>query len=171
MSKMLFIGRFVASILALLIASSVLHIHGQSQSGVLSDEDEAEILESLIQLEIKPLGSEFGSPWIFSSDNISSVVATRIAKHGFKLMAADEIKRSRQEYVVDYVVIRSIYRRDGIVVVRLSAVTEGRPCFARAFSRERSFTYEYQKNLRRWVGKLVKRPVPFPFTRSLATTP
>jgi len=170
MCKM-FIGRFVASIVALLIASSVLLTQGQSQSGVLSDEDEAEILESLIQLEIKPLGSEFGTIRIFSSDNIGSVLATRIAKHGFSLMAPSEIKRLKQEYVVDYVVIRSISLRDGIVVVRLSTVTEGRPCFAPPFARERSFTYEFQENPTGWVGKLVKRPVPFPFTMSLATMP
>lgn len=64
MCKM-FIRRFFASILVLLIASSVLLTNGQSQSGVLSDEDEAEILESLIQPEIKPLGSEFGNIRIF----------------------------------------------------------------------------------------------------------
>jgi hypothetical protein len=169
MCKM-FIRRFVASIVALLIASSVLLTHGQIQSGVLSDEDEAEILESLIQSEIKPLGSEFGSIRIFSSDNISSASATRIAKHGFSLMTAREIERLKQEYVVDYVVIRSISLRNGIVVVRLSTVTEGRGCFA-SFSRELSFTYWYKKNPTGWVGKLVKRPEPFPFTRSLATTP
>jgi len=170
MSKM-FIGRFVASILALLIASSVLPTHGQSQSGVLSDEDEAEILESLLQLEIKPLGSEFGNIRTFSSDNIGSVAASRIAKNGFSLKAARDIQRWKHEHVIEYVVIRSIYLRDGIVVVRLSAVTEGRPCFAAAFSTERSFTYEFQKSAKEWVGRLVKRPVPFPFSRSLATTP
>ena len=170
MSKM-FIGRFVASILALLIASSVLLTHGQSQSGVLSDEDKAEIIESLIQLEIKPLGSEFGNIRIFSSDKIGSVLATRIAKHGLSFWSAREIIGSKQEYVVDYVVIRSIYLRDGIVVVSLSTLTEESPCFAPPFSRERSFTYEYQKTPTGWVGKLVKSPVPFPFSWSLVTTP
>ena len=170
MCKM-FIRRFVASILGLLIASSVLLTNGQSQSGILSDEDEAEILESLIQSEIKPLGSEFGNIRVFSSDNIGSVSATRIAKHGFSLMTAREIERLKQEYVVDYVVIRSISLRNGIVVVRLSIVTEGRACFAALISGERSFTYWYKKNPTGWVGKLVKRPEPFPFTRSWATTP
>ena len=166
-----FIRRFSASILVLLMTSSVLLTHGQSRSGVLSNEDEAEILESLIQSEIKPLFSELGNIRVFSSDNIGSFLATRIAKHGFSLVAAREIERSKQEYVVDYLVIRSISLRDGIVVVRLSHVTEGRPCFAPPFSRERSFTYWYKKEPTGWVGKLVKRGVPFPFTRSLATPP
>jgi hypothetical protein len=169
MCKM-FIGRFVASILALLIAGSVLLTHGQSQSGVLSDEDKAGIIESLIQ-EIRPLGSESGNVRIFSSDHRGSVSAMRIAKHGFSFWSAREIRTPEQEYVVDYVIIRSIYLRDGIVVVRLSTLTEERPCFAPPFSRERSFTYEYQKTPTGWVGKLVKSPASFPFTRSLATTP
>jgi len=167
----MFIERFIASILVLLITSGVLLSHGQSQNDVLSDEDEAEVLESLIQLEINSLNSEFGSTRIFSSDKMSSVSATRIAKHGFSLMTAREIESLKQGYVVDYVVIRSIFLRDGIVVVRLSAVTEGRPCFAPAFSRERSLTYEFQKKPSGWGYKLVKRPFRFPFTWSLATTP
>ena len=170
MCKM-FIRRFVASILGLLIAGSVLLTNGQSQSGILSDESEAEILESLIQSEIKPLGSKFGNIRVFSSDNISSVSATRIAKHGFSLMTAREIERLKQEYVVDYVVIRSISLRNGIVVVRLSTVREGRGCFAPSFSSELSFSYWYKKTPMGWIGKLVKRPEPFLFTRSLATTP
>lgn len=85
-------------------------------------------------------------------------------------MAAREIERLKQEYVVDYVVIRGMSLRNGIVVVRLSTVTEGRACFATVFW-ERSFTYWYKKQPTGWVGKLVKRPEPFPFTRSLATTP
>ena len=168
MCKM-FIRRFVASILVLLMASSVLLTNGQSQSGILTDEDEAEILESLIQSEIKPLRPEFGKR-VFSSENIGSVSATRIAKHGFSLITAREIERLKQEYVVDYVVIRSISLRNGVVVVRLSHVTEGRGCFA-SFSGELSFTYWYKKNLTGWVGKLVNRPEPFPFTMSFATTP
>ncbi len=167
MSKM-FIRRFVASILGLLIASSVLLTNGQSQSGILSDEDEAEILESLIQSEIKTPGP--GNIRIFSSENIGSVSATRIAKHGFSLMTAREIERLKQEYVVDYVVIRSISLRNGIVVVRLSTVTEGRGCFA-SFSGELSFTYWYKKDLTGWIGKLVKRPEPFPLTKSWASAP
>ena len=170
MSKM-FIGRFVASILALLIASSVLHTHGQSQSGVLSDEDEAEILESLIQLEIKPLGSEFGSIRTFSSANIGRISAARITKLGFSLREPRDIQRRRNDYVIEYVVIRTIHLREGIVVVKLSAVMEGRPCFAPAFSMERSFTYEFQKSAKEWVGRLVKRPGPFPFSKRVWTMP
>jgi hypothetical protein len=166
MSKM-FIGRFVASILTLLIASSGLRAHGQSQSALISDEDEAAILETLLRLEIKTLGSEIGNIRAFSSDNLSKVSARRIEKLGFYVIAPSNIEKGKSDHVVEYVVVRSIHLRRGIVVVKLSAVTEGRPCFAPAFSRERSFTYEFQKSLTEWVGRLVKRSAPFPFSRSL----
>lgn len=168
MSK-LFIGRVVGLMLALLIASSMSHTHGQI--GGLTDEDEADILESLIQNEIKPFGSEFGTPRTFSTENISSVSASRIKKLGFWLLSASDIQSRKRSYLIDYVVISRIYLKDGVVIVRLSEVKEGRPCFAPAFSTERSLTYEFQKSANGWVGRLVKRPTPFTFSRSLAFPP
>jgi hypothetical protein len=161
-------GQFVASILAILIASSVLVSYGQSESGVVSEQDEAEIIESLLKKEIKLLGSELGNTKTFSSDNLGSVSATRIEKHGFSLMASGDIQRYTSDHVIEYLVIRSIYRRDGFVVVRLSAVTEGQGCFARVFY-ERSFTCTFQKSAEGWVARLVKRPAPFKFSRNLAS--
>jgi len=165
MSK-LFISRFVGSILAILIASSFSHTYGQS--GVLSDEDEAAILESLIEKEIKPFGSEFGTPSNFSSENIGPVAAARIKKLGFGVLESLYIQKRKLNHLFHYLVIRSIYQKDGIVVVRLSEVTEGRPCFAPAFSSERSLTYTFKKTANEWVGRLLKRPALFTFSKSLA---
>src|SRR5258705_1656406 len=162
MSKM-FIGRFVASMLALLLASSTLQ--AQSQSAVLSEEDEAEILESLLELEMKSLDSEFGNIRTFSSTNIGSVSAKQIAKHGFSLIGDREIKKGKIDHVIEYLVIRSIALRKGIAVVKLSPVREGHPCFVPAFYTERSFTYVFRKNADQWVGRLLKRSVPFPFSK------
>ena len=162
----LFCRRFVTGILVLLIVGSMSHT--QSQSNALSDEDEADILESLIQLETKHLGGEFGAVRYFSSENISSLSASRITKHGFWLIYPGDIERGRRDYMLNYVVIRSIYPKDGIVVVRVSVVTEGRPCFAPAFSTERSFTYWFKKSANEWVGRLVKRPSPLLFLKSIA---
>jgi len=164
----LFCKRFVTGILILLIVGNTSHTLSQSQSNALSDEDEAEILESLIQLETKHLGGEFGAVRYFSSENIGSLSAARITKHGFWLIYPGDIERGRRDYMLNYVVIRSIYPKDGIVVVRVSVVTEGRPCFAPAFSTERSFTYWFKKSANEWVGRLVKRPSPFLFSKSLA---
>jgi hypothetical protein len=171
MSKM-FIGRFVTSILAILLASSVLLTHGQSQSEVLSDEDLAEILESLILTEKKSMGSEFGGIRTFSSENLGRVAAERLPELGFRVVPASSIRwRSPDAYVIDYIVIRSIQLREGVVVIKMSAVTEGRPCFAPAFSRERSFAYKFQKSGKEWVSELVKGSTPFSFSRSLRKYP
>ena len=167
MSKIL-IGRFVASILALLIASSVLPTHGQSLSGVLSDEDEAEVLEKVIQLQIKTQFSELVTTKKFLSDNISPASAMRIAKHGFSLVPASELQGWTEKNVVDYMAVRSIYLRDGIVVVRLAIVREVRPCFGPLPPTERSVTYEFQKSPTGWVGKLRTTPIPFRINRSQA---
>ena len=164
----LFCKRFVTGILILLIVGNTSHTLSQSPSNALSDEDEAEILESLIQLETKHLGGEFGAVRYFSSENIGSLSASRITKHGFWLIYPGDIERGRRDYMLNYVVIRSIYPKDGIVVVRVSVVTEGRPCFAPAFSTERSFTYWFKKSANEWVGRLVKRPSPLPFLKSIA---
>ena len=164
----LLIGRFVASVLALLMAST-LHTHAQSR--VLTDEDEADILESLLQVKIDPFGTALGNVRTFSSENISSVSATRLAKHGFSFMSSWDIERLKQDQLIYYVIIRSIYLKDGVVTLRLSVVTEGRPCFGSAFSSERSFTYEFEKSANEWVGRLVKRPTPFPFFKKSTTTP
>ena len=166
-----FIGRLLASIVALLIAGSVFLTHGQSQSSLISDADEADILESLIQSQFKAPGSEIGNIRIFSSDKISSTSAKRIAKHGLALMTGSEIRIFRQAHVVDYVVIRSIYLNEGVVVVRLSTVTEGRPCFAPPFSQQHSFTYEFKKDPFVWTGKLIKPPVQFFFDEKLGSAP
>ena len=124
----LFSRRFVTAILALLIVGSISHTLGQSSS--LSDEDEAEILESLIQLETNHLGGELAASSYFSSENIGSLSASRITKHGFRLISPGDIQIRIRDYMLNYVVIRSIQPKDGIVVVRVSVVTEGRPCGA-----------------------------------------
>jgi len=167
----MFIRRSLASIVALLIASSAVLIHGQSPNPVLSDDDEAAILETLVRLETKRLGSDIGHIKTFSSANLSRASAARLAKLGFSLITMWDIEKYRTEHVIDYVAVRSIRVREGTVFINLSAVTEGRPCFAPAFSRERSFTYTFQKSEDEWFGRLVKRSAPFPFSRSLATIP
>lgn len=164
----LFSRRFVTAILALFVAGSMSHNLSQTQSNTVSDQDEADILESLIQLETKQLGAEFGAVSYFSSENIGSLSASRITKHGFSLISPDYIQTRRLDYVLDYVVIRSIHPKDGIVEVRVSVVKEGRPCFAPAFSVERSFTYRFKKSANEWDGQLVKRPSPFMFSKSIA---
>ena len=158
----------MTSILVLLMATGMSHTHAQSQSSSLSDEDEADILESLLQLATKPFDSDFVSTRNFFSENISSVSASRIKQYGFSLRSPGDIESTKRDQVIEYVVIRGIYPKGGMVVVSVSVVTEGRPCFAPAFSTQRSFSYVFKKSGEQWVGRLLKGPVPFPFSRSLA---
>ena len=165
----LFCRRFATGILALLIVGSM--SRALSQSNTLSDEDESEILESMVLLETKHLGGEFGTVRYFSSENIGSLSASRIAKHGFSLISRSDIEWRKRDYVLNYVVIRNIYRKDGVVVVRVSVVSEGRPCFAPAYSSDRSFSYWFKKSGNEWVGRLVKGPSPLLFRKSIANPP
>ena len=160
----LIIGRFVTLILALLLAGSLSHAVGQAN--VLADEDEAAILESLIKLETKHFGAELSGIQLFSSENIGPLAALRIAKLGFSLASAGDIERGKREQVLDYAAIRSISPKDGMVTVKVSVVKEGRPCFAPAFSTERSFTYVFTKSANEWVGRLARRSSPLLFQRS-----
>jgi hypothetical protein len=163
--------RLVASVIGLLFVSCASIGYGQDRPVGLSDEDEAAIVESLLHHEIKPFGTWFGNVRNFSSENMSATSETRIAKNGFTLISPVDIEQSKRNYIIEYLIIRSIYLRSNVVVVSISSVSEGRPCFAPAFSREQNFHYEFQKVSNEWVGRLVKRPAPFPFSKSLTANP
>jgi hypothetical protein len=166
------VARFVALIVTSLLASGVFLAHGQNQNTVLSDDAKADIVESLLQLVIEAPFSEFKYIRKISSDNIGSVPTTRIAKHGFSVLSADQIRTLRNDnFLVEYVILRRMDLRGSVVTVNLSRVIEGRPCFAPPFFREESFTYEYKEGAKGWVGRLVQKPLPFSFGRNLAIKP
>ena len=168
MSK-LFSRSFVISIVALLMVVSMAHTRAQTPNVTLTDRDEADILESLIQLANTTFGSEFITTRNFASENISSLSASRLKQLGFTLVPPEAIELRKRDSLIDYVVIRSISIKDGIVVVRMSAVHEGRPCFAAAFSTQKNFTYYFKKDEEKWVGRLVRGPSPFIFSKRLTT--
>jgi hypothetical protein len=170
MSNM-FVRRFIAAILASVIVSGGFLARGQSQTTAISEAEKGDIVESLLQLETESQATDFETIRMISSDNIGSLAPARVAKHGFSLMEAGQIESLRKDHVVEYVVIRTIDFKDGIVVVKLSRVIEGRPCFGPPLSRERSFTYEFQNGTSEWVGRLVRKPLPFTFSRGLAIKP
>jgi hypothetical protein len=158
----------VSAILALLIAGSMSHALSQTQSNTHSDEDEADILESLIKQETKQLGGQLGTVRYFSSENIGSLATSRIKDQGFWVITPFSIETQKRDYVVNYIAIRSILSENGIVVVNVAVVTEGRPCFAPAFSSERSFSYWFKKSGNEWVGQLGRRPSPLLSPKSIA---
>jgi hypothetical protein len=153
--------RFAASLLIVLMLGSGLLALGQEARG-LSREDQTKIIESVLQLEARNQNSEFESIRNLSTENIEFVDPSRIGGSGFTLITADYIRSEKVDRMIDYVVVHKIYSRDGKVFVNLSRMNEGRPCFGPAYSRERTFNYEYRKESGEWVGRLVARtPRPF----------
>jgi hypothetical protein len=162
--------RFTSSVLVLLMVSSAWVAHGQqAKSNVLSDNDKAEIIESMLELESSAQSSEFENIRKLSSENID-FDASRISGLGYTLLTASQIRDLKKDRVIKYVVVRKIYSRDGVVFVSLARVTEGRPCFGAIFSSERSLTYEFQKNAGEWIGQLIRSPaLQLTFGKNLPT--
>ena len=156
-------SRLVFATLILLIASGVIIAQGQQTSvSLLSDSDKADLIESVLDLELQAQASvpDFANIRKISSDDVEFIEPSRLSKRGFTLVVGSQLRESKKDHVVEYLVFRKIYSRDGAVVVVLSRVTEGRPCFGAAFSRERSYTYECQRTSGGWTVQLIARPGP-----------
>jgi hypothetical protein len=155
--------KLVFSILSLLAVSGVVIAHGQQLiADLLSDSDKAQIIESVLDLELRTQASlpNFANIRRVSDDNIKFIEPSRLSKHGFTLVTASQLRESKRDHIVEYLLFRRIYLRASVVVVVLSRVTEGRPCFGAPFSTERSYTYETRRTADGWVGQLIKSP-PF----------
>jgi hypothetical protein len=155
--------KFVSTILMLAIASGFLFAHAQQpKADLLSDSDKAQIIESVIDLELQTQVSvpDFANIRRVSDDRIEFIEPSRLSKHGFTLVAASQLRESKKDHVVEYLLFRRIYSRDELVVVVLSRVTEGRPCFGAPFSTERTYTYESRRTSSGWVARLIARPAP-----------
>ena len=155
--------KFVFAILILLIASGVLIARGQqTTAGFLSDNDKADIIETVLDLELKAQASitDFANIRNLSSDNIEFIEPSRLSKRGFTLMTGSELRESEKDRVVEYLLFRRIYLRDGAVVVVLSRVIEGRPCFGAPLSRQQNYTYECRRRSEGWTAQLIGRPGP-----------
>jgi hypothetical protein len=155
--------KFVSTILMLAIAGGFLFAHGQQTAAdLLSDSDKAQIIESVLDLELRTQASIPGFANIrkVSDDNIEFIEPSRLSKHGFTLVAASQLRESKKDHIVEYLQFRRIYSRDELAVVVLSRVTEGRPCFGAPFSTERTYTYESRRTSSGWVARLIGKPVP-----------
>ena len=151
---------FVISIL-LIVATAV--VRGQQPPRVdFSDDDRAGVIDSVLELELRIQNAvpDFDNIRNVSSDTIEFIEPSRLAKRGFALIADRELRESKKNSVVEYLVFRKISLRDGVAVVVLSRVTEGRPCFGAAFSSERRYTYESRRTPEGWIASLVGRPAP-----------
>jgi hypothetical protein len=134
----------------------------QTTTDILSGGNKAAIVESVLELELRTQASvsDFTTIRKVSSDNIEFIEPSRLSKHAFTLVAASQLREAKKDQVVQYLLFKKIFVRDGAAVVVLSHVTEGRPCFGAAFSHERSYTYETRRTSGGWVTQLIGRPVP-----------
>jgi hypothetical protein len=146
--------KLLAALAILAITGGASLSRGQ-QKRILSTRDKAEIIEWVLQDELKAQTSipEFAQIRIVSSENIEFFEPARLTKHGFTLVAASQLRESKQDHVVQYLLFDNISLRDGIAVQVVSRVTQGRPCFGEPFSSERSYRYEFTWSSAGWTGE------------------
>ena len=164
--------KFIYTISVLLLASVTARSQ-QPSTLTRSDSDKSAVIESVLVAELRNQNSvpDFANIRQVSSDNIEFVEQSQLSKHGFTLLAVADLRQSKKDRIVTYLLFRNISLRDGVAVVKLSRVTEGRPCFGAPISIERTYTYESRQSSGGWVAQMTARPtpsVPFVVTRSNA---
>ncbi|MFY9622359.1 MAG: hypothetical protein WAM70_18795 [Pyrinomonadaceae bacterium] len=152
--------KLVSAILILLSVSGVSVLGQQPTAETLSYGDKAAIVETI--LEVKNHASLRDFPFLpaVSSDNLQFVHSSIFTKHGFTLVSASDIRESKKETVIEYLLFRKISFRDGVAVVILSHVREGRPCFAASMHNESSYTYEVRRTSKGLTATLTYGPMP-----------
>jgi hypothetical protein len=154
--------RVFCAVSILLVAGVVIARGQQPSAAALADADKATIVESVLTLELQNQNSvpDFANIRDVSSENIEFVEPSQLLPRGFTLVAAADLRQSKKDRVVTYLLFRNISLRDGVAVVKLSRMTEGRPCFGAPISIERTYTYESRRTDDGWVGELTRRPKP-----------
>lgn len=167
------IRRFISATLLLLhtlILSSALQAHAQDLRHIpLSDKDKSEIVESVLQQELKAQSSEFEILTNLSSENIEFIDPSKISKLGLILISDAYLRERKKDNIVEYVIFKRIEPKGERVIVAVSRVVEGRPCFGPAFSSERNFIYEYYRESGHWTGEMVRNALPFLFYKNVNT--
>jgi hypothetical protein len=154
--------KFAWTISILLLALVPFARGQQTSSDTLSDVDKTAIVEAVLKLEWRNQGSvpDFARRTAVASQNIQFVEPSRLSNQGFTLVTAAELAAARRENIIEYILFKEILVRDGVAVVTLSHVTEGRPCFGPFFSRELKYTYQARPTIVGWIAELTQRPIP-----------
>jgi uncharacterized protein len=167
--KQKFISAAFLALYALMV-SGALQTHAQEMmSNRLSNKEKSEIIESVLQQELKSQQAEFDSTKILSSENIEFIEPSKISEYGFILLSAAQIEESKKKEVIDYVVVRRIEAKGNIVIVSLSRMREGSACFNPKFSSGKNFMYEYHWKSGKWIGGLTGKSLPFLYDMNLHT--
>jgi hypothetical protein len=160
---------FLLEMIRVFCAVSILSVAGvviargqQPSAAALADADKAAIVESVLTLELQNQNSvpDFANIRDVSSENIEFVEPSQLSPRGFTLVAAADLRQSKNDRIVIFLLFRNISLRDGVAVVKLSRMTEGRPCFGAPISIERTYTYESRRTDDGWVAELTRRPKP-----------
>ena len=166
--------KIVAMILTFSFAGGFSLARGQQATAdLLTDNDRARIIESVLDLELQTQASipGFSNITTVSDENIEFIERSWLPKHGFTIAAASNLREAKKDSVVEYLLFMKIYARDELAVVGLSRVTEGRPCFGAAFSRVRNYTYEVRRTPNGWVAQLIREPaLMFDFAPKVSPT-
>jgi hypothetical protein len=152
----------LASTILILLGVSALSALGQMpRPKPLSDADTTAIVMSVLQLPI-PLSPNHGFliPTTVSSENLEFVDSSELEKHGIRLMSAGALREAQKDWVIDYLLFREISFRDGVAVVTLAQIKEGRPCFAPPMHSESSYTYEVRRTSEGLIATLTRSPAP-----------
>jgi hypothetical protein len=151
----------LVSIISVVLLGSVVVARGQQiSSTTLSDADKTRIIESVLDLDLRNQNSvaDFDSlkhgtsvPFLVSSENIEFIEPSLLSKHGFTLVAANQLRELQTKRVVKYLLFKQIFVGDDVVEVALSHVTAGRACFNDRFYFERSYRYEARRTPGGWT--------------------
>jgi len=160
--------KFVWTISILLLGLVAVARGQQTSSGGLSNVDKTAIIDAVLKLELRNQSSIpfYGKIRAVSSENIEFIEPSRLSNHGFSYFPAIDIMVLKRDRVLEYLRFNQILLRDGVAVVTLSRVTEGRPCFAAPFSSEEGYTYKARQTVVGWIAELTQRPAsPISFPR------
>jgi len=154
--------RCVFAISILLLSVFVLANGQQMPVREVSDADKAGIIESVLELELREQNHalNFTDTRQVSSENIEFIEPSRVAKRGFTLVSARQLSGWHMNQIVEYLVFRNIFLRDGVAVVALAHVREREGCFGGSFSQQRNYVYESHLTSEGWVAELTGRPAP-----------
>src|SRR5439155_7249049 len=128
----------------------------QTSSGRLSDVYKTAIIESVLNLELRNQSSipDFGTVRKVSSRNIEFIEPSLLSNHGFTVVTAGELSASTREQFVEYLLFKQILLRDGVAVVALSRVTDGRPWCGAPVSSERKYMHKAHQSVAGGIAEL-----------------
>jgi len=101
-------AKLLSAISILLVVGIVVARGQQTVPGSLSDADKTAIVESVLEVELRTQASvrDFANIRTVSSDNIEFIEPSRLSQPSFTLIAASQLRESKKDGVVQYLLFR-----------------------------------------------------------------